>query len=303
MSSPENLQEKHGTEEQSSPLRRVLKSLRSLPLIGPPPPTVAVISLNGMIASSTRMRRALNLADVAKGIEAAFEMRGLKAVALAVNSPGGSPVQARLIHDRIRALATEKKIPVIAFAEDVAASGGYMLSLAADEIFADESSIIGSIGVISAGFGFVDLINKIGVERRVYISGDRKDMLDGFQPERDEDVKFIKALQKDVHDSFIKLVRDRRGDRLREGDDDLFSGAFWTAAKAKEYGLIDDVADMRTLFRERYGEDVKLRLVSLDGRSFFARMLSSRGEDRAGRVIEETAAALEARALWSRYGL
>ena len=192
-----------------------------------PRPVVAVVRLAGIIGPSQPLRGGLNLAAVAGPLEAAFSLKGAKAVALIVNSPGGSPVQSSLIYKRIRSLAEEKELPVYAFAEDVAASGGYMIACAADEIYADESSVIGSIGVVSAGFGFTGLIEKLGVERRVHTAGESKAMLDPFQPEKEEDVKRLETLQRDVHENFKKLVRDARGDRLKVDDPAIFSGEFW----------------------------------------------------------------------------
>ena len=297
----------------SSPLAEIRKVIKHVPIIGDPPPCVPVIPLYGAIRSSTggRFRRALNLHDYATVIEAAFKMSGAKAVALAVNSPGGSPVQSRLIHDRIRRLADEKNLKVYAFAEDVAASGGYLLSLAADEIYADESSIIGSIGVISAGFGFPELLQRFGVERRVYAEGDHKGALDPFQPEKPDDVARLRGLQKDVHESFVNLVRARRGDRLKGEPDEMFSGAFWSAPRAQEMGLIDGVAHMREFFRQKFGKTVKLKVIPTDGRGPLGRLLGARGSKtqtaaHAEMIGEWTDAALdclENRWHWSRYGL
>lgn len=226
-----------------------------------PRPVVAVVRLSGIIGPSQPLRGGLNLAGVAAALEAAFSMKNAKAVALIVNSPGGSPVQSSLIYKRIRALAEEKSLPVYAFAEDVAASGGYMIACAADEIYADESSVVGSIGVVSAGFGFTGLIEKLGVERRVHTSGESKAMLDPFQPEKPEDVARLEALQEEVHENFKALVRKARGDRLKTDDPAIFSGAFWAGAGALERGLIDGLADLRSHMRGLYGDKVKLRLV------------------------------------------
>ena len=188
-------------------------------------------------------------------------MRGAKAVAIQINSPGGSAVQSMLIYKRIRALAAEKNLKVYVFAEDVAASGGYLLALAGDEIYADPSSIVGSIGVITATFGVNELINRIGVERRVYTAGESKDTLDPFLPEKPEDVERIKALQRDVHQAFIDLVKTRRGAKIDKAGVDLFTGEFWSGGKALELGLIDGLSDLRTKMREIYGDEVRLKLV------------------------------------------
>ncbi|MEM8986586.1 MAG: S49 family peptidase [Pseudomonadota bacterium] len=285
-----------------SDLSKTLNDLwRALPFVGPPAPCVPLVELSGVIGTGSRVQRALNLRGVEKAIETAFKTPGAKAVALIVNSPGGSPVQSRLIHDRIRTLAEEKDLPVFAFAEDVAASGGYMLAVAGDEIYADESSIIGSIGVISAGFGFPDLLEKIGVERRVYTAGEDKSLLDPFQPENSDDVARLKAMQEDVHASFISLVKNRRGARLSD-EEDLFTGAFWAGARAKALGLIDGVRNVRDFVHDRYGEDVKVKRIPTDGRSAIARLF---GGDAAGPdgLLETLAEALKTRALWGRYGL
>ena len=192
-----------------------------------PRPVVAVVRLAGIIGPSQPIRGGLNLAAVAPALEAAFAMKNAKAVALVINSPGGSPVQSSLIYKRIRQLAEEKSLPVYAFAEDVAASGGYMIACAADEIYADESSVIGSIGVVSAGFGFTGLIEKLGVERRVHTAGESKAMLDPFQPEKPDEVARLKALQEEVHENFKALVKKARGERLKADDPAIFSGEFW----------------------------------------------------------------------------
>ena len=238
--------------------------------------------------------------SMASVIERAFETKNLKAVALVVNSPGGSPVQSSLIAGRIRALADENDVPVIAFAEDAAASGGYWLACAADEIFADAASIIGSIGVISAGFGFTDLIKKIGVERRVYAAGTNKSTLDPFQKERADDVARLRALQDDVQDGFIAMVKERRGDKLAD-DDELFTGAFWTGNKALELGLIDGIGEIRSTMRARYGDKVKLRVVE-QPKSWRRRLgigLSYGSPDWAAGLMS----ALEERHFWNRLGL
>ncbi len=268
-----------------------------------PPPVVAVIRLSGVIGALGPLRTGLTLRDLAGRIERAFKLPRLKAVALAINSPGGSPVQAALIGRRIRALAEEKEVPVIAFAEDVAASGGYWLACAADEIYADENSIVGSIGVISAGFGFAELLERYGVERRVHTAGDKKSLLDPFKAEDPKDVARLKALQKEIHESFKAQVRARRGDKLKGNDKTLFSGEFWSGRKALELGLVDGLGDLRGVLRERYGE--KLRLKPVDGaRPWWRRRLPLGSappapQDWAAGLL----AAAEERALWSRYGL
>ena len=268
-----------------------------------PPPVVAVLRLSGVIGGIGPVRRGLSLASQAHLIERAFKLPRLEAVALTINSPGGSPVQSALIAGRIRALAEEKNIPVVAFAEDVAASGGDWLACAADEIFAHESSIVGSIGVISAGFGFPALLERLGVERRVHTAGARKTMLDPFRSEDPKDVARLQTIQTDVHESFQDYVRQRRGERLTGEEADLFSGEFWTGRRALELGLVDALGDLRQVMRERYGEKVRLRLI--DGaRPRWRPRLSV--EVPAPDLAASAAAlvdAVEERALWARYGL
>ena len=223
-------------------------------------PQVAVVRLSGIIGGTGNFNRSLSLRSVESNIEAAFSQKKALAVALIINSPGGSPVQADLIQKRISDLANEKDKPVFVFCEDVAASGGYWIALAANEIYANASSIIGSIGVVSAGFGFNEAINKIGVERRIYATGDKKGMLDPFQPENSDHVSHLKSLQGEIFTLFQDWVKSRRGARLKGSPEELFSGAFWTGIKAKELGLIDGLGDMRTIMRERFGENVKFKI-------------------------------------------
>ncbi|MCP5366596.1 MAG: S49 family peptidase [Hyphomicrobiales bacterium] len=223
-------------------------------------PVVAVVPLRGVVGGGS-VRRGLSVGVLAGALERAFKTRHVKAVALVVNSPGGSPVQSALICNRIRALADEHKVPVLAFAEDVAASGGYWLACAGDEIWADDSSIIGSIGVVSAGFGFVDLIKRLGVERRVHTAGEHKTLLDPFKDEKADDVKRLRQIQTDIHDAFRAAVRARRGDRLKGDEAALFSGEFWTGRRALELGLIDGIGDVRTVVRAKFGDKVRLRPV------------------------------------------
>ncbi|MCG8358416.1 MAG: S49 family peptidase, partial [Kiloniellales bacterium] len=241
-------------------LRSLLSRLPFIP-IGEPPPVVAVLRLSGVIGSMGPLRSGLTLSRLAEPIERAFKVKHLKAVALAVNSPGGSPVQSALIANRIRSLAEEKKVKVFAFTEDVAASGGYWLACAADEIYADESSIIGSIGVISQGFGFTEAIQRLGIERRVHTAGDKKSLLDPFREEDPTDVKRLKAIQKEVHESFKDLVRQRREGRLKASERTLFTGEFWTGRKSLELGLVDGLGELRQVMRERYGKKVRLKRV------------------------------------------
>ncbi len=202
-------------------------------------PVVPVVRLSGVIGVVTPLRPGLMMASLARTLERAFSVRNARAVALVINSPGGSPAQSHLIFLRIRQLAEEKKIPVIAFVEDVGASGGYMLACAADEIICDQYSMVGSIGVVGGSFGFPGLMDKLGVERRLYTSGERKVMLDPFLPEKPDDVKRLKAIQKDIHGHFIALVKERRGGKLQGNDKTLFSGEFWTAQAAIDLGLAE----------------------------------------------------------------
>ena len=262
-------------------------------------PVVAVVPLAGVIGAFGTVRGGLSLSGLAPTLQRAFSLGGLRAVALAINSPGGSAVQSSLIARRIRSLAAEKEVPVFAFAEDVAASGGYWLATAADEIHADAASIIGSIGVISAGFGFQDLLQRVGIERRVHTAGSRKSMLDPFQPENAEDVSRLEALQRDIHEEFKAQVRERRGARLKAQDEMLFSGEFWSGRRALELGLIDGIGDLRTVMQARFGAKVKLRVVGTR-RGWLSRRLGLGSRpDWAGHLIE----AIDERALWSRYGL
>ena len=283
-------------------LRPILpKRLRGLPV-------VPVVRLAGLIGFSTPLKPGLTLTTVARALERAFNMRTAKAVALLINSPGGSPVQSHLIYRRIRQLAAESSRPVIAFAEDVAASGGYMIACAADEIFCDPSSIVGSIGVVGGSFGFPKLMDRLGVERRLYTSGEHKAMLDPFLPENPQDVERLKALQRDIHQEFIELVKRSRGARLKGPEKTLFSGEYWTGGKSIELGLADGIGDLRATLRARFGDDVITPLVA-PARGWFGRVQPGvapsdiTGLPRAADFAEEIISALEARALWARYGL
>ena len=269
-------------------------------------PVVPVVRITGVIGVVTPLRPGLLLSTIARSLERAFDVPRARAVALAINSPGGSPSQSHLIFRRIRQLADEKQIPVLAFVEDVGASGGYMLACAADEIICNDFSIVGSIGVVGASFGFHELMEKVGIERRLYTSGDRKAMLDPFLPEKPDDVKRIKAIQQDIHEHFIALVKERRGSRLNGSDKILFSGEFWAAQKAIQLGLADRIGDLRSTLRERYGEKVHTPLISAE-RTLFGRRLP--GVSFADAIVrqpglaDDLISALEIRALWSRYGL
>jgi serine protease SohB len=269
-------------------------------------PVVPVVRLSGVIGISTPLKPGLTVSSVARSLDRAFSATNARAVALAINSPGGSAAQSHLIHRRIRQLAAEKKIPVIAFIEDVGASGGYMIACAADEIVCDGSSIVGSIGVVGGSFGFHQLLDKIGVERRLYTSGEHKAMLDPFLPENPEDVKRLKAIQSEIHQSFISLVKERRAGKLNGPENDLFSGEYWTGNRAKELGLVDSVGDLRATLRERYGEEVRTPLIG--ERGLFGRRTPGVAEKLDGLLggsdmAEDMISALEARAIWARFGL
>lgn len=267
--------------------------------------TIPVVRLQGAImASSGQFRPTLSIATAASLLEKAFADKQAPAVAIAINSPGGSAVQSRLIFKRIRSLAEEKNKKVMVFVEDVAASGGYMIAVAGDEIFVDPSSIVGSIGVVSASFGFQDMIKKIGVERRVHTAGKNKVTLDPFQPEKKADIDKLKAIQLQIHDVFIDLVKGRRGDKLAD-DPNLFTGAFWAGEKAKELGLVDDIGDMRTVLKTRFGPKTRMRLIS-QPRGLFGRRLGvfgSSATEVAAAAAGGVADVVEERALWARFGL
>jgi signal peptide peptidase SppA len=271
--------------------------LRSL--VGRGPPVIPVVRLQGVIAADQRAGR-LNIAGVGPLLKRAFAIKSAPAVAIVVNSPGGSPVQSRLISKRIRDLAEEHDRPVLVFVEDAAASGGYFIAVAGDEVIADPSSIVGSIGVIFSGFGFVEAIDKLGIERRVHTAGKNKSTLDPFLPEKKEDIERIKTLESDIHNVFIDWVKTRRADKLKGTDDELFTGEFWSGIKGLSLGLVDGIGDLRETLRTRYGDDVKLRLIE-PKRSFFA--LPSLGFPARAGLGGDVLAALEDRALWSRFGL
>tara|TARA_B100001121_G_scaffold301553_1_gene312811 strand:+ start:288 stop:1130 length:843 start_codon:yes stop_codon:yes gene_type:complete len=265
-------------------------------------PRVALVRLTGVIAAgSSPLKRGLNLESVDPVLKKAFGMRRIKAVILVINSPGGSPVQSALIGARIRQLAKKHNVPVLAFCEDVAASGGYWLATAADEIYANYASVIGSIGVISAGFGFPQALEKLGVERRVYTSGKSKSMLDPFQPEKEEDVQYLKTLQSDIHQTFVDQVKTRRGGRLDAPEDELFSGQFWTGVKARELGLVDGLGTMHDMLFDRFGDELDIVVVQ-PKRQFLS--FSGPVGEAAGRAgADYLTAHIEERSYWQRYGL
>ena len=267
-------------------------------------PVVPVVRLTGIIGFSSPLRPGLTLPGIARMLDRVFGVRNAAAVALAINSPGGSPVQSHLIFRRIRELASEKNIPVIAFVEDAAASGGYMLACAADEIIVDPSSIVGSIGVVGGSFGFDKLLAKIGVDRRLYTAGEHKATLDPFLPENPDDVERLKQLQREIHDDFIALVKSRRGDKLRGPESDLFSGEYWTGKRALDLGLVDAIGDLRSTLRERFGDKVLTPLISAERGLFRRRVFGvGSGELMLAGLADDIISALESRALWARYGL
>src|SRR3954467_1443043 len=270
---------------------------------------VPVVRLSGVIGAVTPLRPGMTLATVSRVLERAFSTRNAKAVALVINSPGGSPVQSRQIYLRIKQLAAEKKLPVLVFVEDVAASGGYMIACAGDEIICDPSSILGSIGVVGGSFGFQELIRKIGVERRLYTAGEHKAMLDPFLPEDPDDVARVKALQREIHAIFIALVKRSRGTRLKGAEDVLFSGEYWAGETSVSLGLADAVGDIRSTLRARYGEKV-LTPVIAPASGMLSGLLGRRSPgagslgalDGMGGLPDELISALETRAIWAKFG-
>src|SRR5438552_6676151 len=270
---------------------------------------VPVVRLSGLIGAVTPLRPGMSLAGVAKMLERAFGTKNAKAVALVINSPGGSPVQSRQIYLRIRQLAAEKKLPVLVFVEDVAASGGYMIACAGDEIFCDPSSVLGSIGVVGGSFGFQDMIKKIGVERRLYTAGEHKATLDPFLPENPDDVSRLKAIQREIHAIFIALVKGSRGSRLKGTDDLLFTGEYWAGDTSVSLGLADAIGDLRSTLRARYGDKVLTPVIApssgilsglLGRRSAGAGSMSAL--DGIGGLPDELISALETRAIWAKFG-
>src|SRR4051812_304395 len=271
---------------------------------------VPVVRLSGTIGAVTPLRPGMSLAGVARTLERAFAMKNARAVALVINSPGGSPVQSRQIYLRIRQLAVEKNLPVLVFVEDVAASGGYMIACAGDEIFCDPSSIMGSIGVVGGSFGFQDLIKKVGVERRLYTAGEHKAMLDPFLPENPDDVARLKKIQREIHALFISLVKEGRRNRLKGADELLFTGEYWAGDSAVTLGLADAIGDLRAVLRARFGDKVAMPVVApaagllsglLGRRAAGSGSLGAVGLGWAG-LAEELISAVETRAIWARFG-
>ncbi|MCB1537894.1 MAG: S49 family peptidase [Rhodospirillales bacterium] len=277
--------------------------LSDLPIVGDfmaQRPKVAVIRLSGVIADAQMRRGAVCAARYAELIEKAFAVRDLREVAIVVNSPGGAPAQASLIAGLIRHCAADKKMPVTAFVEDVAASGGYWLACAADKIYVQPASIVGSIGVIAAGFGFEDFIRRHDIKRRVHTAGTSKAMLDPFLPEKKNDVQRLESLQKEIHAQFIAWVRERRGNRLKGTEADLFEGQIWTGAGAVANGLADAVGDLRGVMHDKYGDKVRLMPFEPE-RGFVSSLLGTRAG--RGGIAAEAMDAIEARGAWQRFGL
>jgi signal peptide peptidase SppA len=268
-----------------------------------PPPIVPVLRFDGVIGPR-QWRGAVSIASHAAALDRAFRRKRLAAVAIVVNSPGGSPVQSSLLYRRIRALAEEKRVPVFAFAEDVAASGGYWLALAGDEVYAEETSLLGSIGVVSSGFGFTRLIDRLGIDRRLHTAGENKSLLDPFLPEQDRDLERLTMLQEDIHAAFKDHVRRRRVGKIDAADDNLFSGEVMTGRMALSKGLIDGIGDLRSVMRARFGDRVKLLPIATERRRRWPFSRPQRGVDAARlSFVADLVDWLEARLLWARFGL
>jgi len=258
---------------------------------------IAHIKLNGVIGNVGKFKQGIDFSGQEEIIEKAFSLKKAKAIAISINSPGGSPVQSHLIYKFIRAQAKKNKKKVIVFAEDVAASGGYLIACAGDEIYANSSSIIGSIGVIYSSFGFTDLIKKIGIERRVHTAGKNKSTLDPFLEEKKEDIERLKTIQLDLHKDFIQVVEGSRGLKLNKQDGiELFSGEFWSGSKAKELGLIDGIGNANEILKEKFGDDVVIKKFE-KSKGWLSKKLSS-----SSAQINELANIIEERSIWQRYG-
>ena len=264
-------------------------------------PTVACINLSGVIGQGSKFSSAINFENISPLLKKAFAMEKIKAVAIAINSPGGSPVQSELIYNYIRELSAEKKIPVFTFAQDVAASGGYWLLLSGDEIYAHNSSIIGSIGVIFSGFGFVDLIKKIGINRRIYTEGKNKAILDPFLPEEEENISILKDAQRDVFESFKDLVKTRRAGKLNESEEKLFTGAFWSGKKSATLGLVDGIADLRSKMKEKFGE--KVEIVNITTKKSLLKSFFSEKSQPLNQLSESALNKISEKIEFSKFGL
>ena len=257
------------------------------------------VRLTGVIGSAGRFKQGIDFAGQQEIIKKAFSFKKAEIIAISINSPGGSPVQSHLIHDYIKQLAKKNKKKVIIFAEDVAASGGYLIACAGDEIYANSSSIIGSIGVISASFGFQDAIKKIGIQRRVYTAGKNKSTLDPFREEKQEDIERIKKLQLELHSDFINLVKKSRRDKLVDPEkNNIFTGEFWSGSASLKLGLIDGIGNAEQILREKFGENISIKKLEKP-KSFLAKKLSSSFDTQ----VDNIANILEERALWQKFGL
>lgn len=284
-----------------SGLKPLSKKLKIESLLKPKP-RIAVLSLHGVIGAAGKMKSntGLSLQSLDNLIEKAFTLPRVKAVALCINSPGGSPAQSALISERIRQFSEEKSIPTYSFIEDVGTSGGYWLACTSDTIYAQPTSVVGSIGVITAGFGFKDLIAKWGIERRVYTQGENKNILDPFKEEKEEDVSLLLNVQKDIHEVFIRYVKERRADAIDAEDDVLFSGAFWSGLKAKELGLVDGIGSMHGIMQEKYGREIDF--VTMESPKPFLAKLLGLDTLSSKAIAEGVMNVLEERGLWSRLG-
>ena len=265
-------------------------------------PVIPVVRLHGVISAEKKPGR-INIESANPLLEKAFEDKRAEAVAIVINSPGGSPVQSRLVGNRIRELADKNEKKVFVFVEDVAASGGYFIAVVADELFADPSSIVGSIGVIMAGFGFEKAIEKIGVTRRIYTAGKNKSTLDPFMPEKKADVDRIKEYELDIHQVFIDYVKQYRGEKLVGKDEELFTGQWWPAVRGVDMGLVDAIGDMHTVLRERFGDDIKLKPIKAKRSPFALPNIGLSASLNSGAMAHELISAVEERAMWSRFGL
>jgi signal peptide peptidase SppA len=257
---------------------------------------IAHIKLNGVIGNVGKFKQGIDFAGQEEIIEKAFSLKKAVAVAITINSPGGSPVQSHLIYKFIRQQAKKNKKKVIVFAEDVAASGGYLIACSGDEIYANSSSIIGSIGVIYSSFGFTELIKKVGVERRVHTAGKNKSTLDPFLDEKKEDIDRLKNIQLDLHKDFINVVEESRGSKLNKSDIELFSGEFWSGSKAKELGLVDNLGNANEILKEKFGEDVVVKKFE-KSKGWLSKKLST-----SSNQIDQLTNILEERSIWQRYG-
>ena len=258
---------------------------------------VPLIRLSGVIGNVGRFKQGIDFSGQEEIIKKAFSLKKAPCVAISINSPGGSPVQSHLIYNFIRQQAQKNKKKVIVFAEDVAASGGYLIACAGDEIYANSSSIIGSIGVIYSSFGFTELIKKIGIERRVHTAGKNKSTLDPFLEEKKEDVERLKKIQLDLHKDFINVVENSRGSKLDKTDQELFSGEFWSGSKAKSLGLIDEIGDANKVLKDKFGNDVVIKKFE-KSKSWLSKKLSSSNNN-----LDQLSNILDERSIWQRYGL